>query len=116
MGPVFKDTRSLIASASIDIINARSWIYRRLPWPAQIAYAANATAVGVVLTFTIGSDVQVGPEDPVDAGGTVGIFPNQEEDFSVLVGAANDLLTFLIRNTTVGAIDLQTVIKLTPLI
>ena len=116
MGPVFRDTRTLVASASIDIINARSWIYRRLPWPAQIAYAVNSTLVGTVLTFTIGSDVQVGPEDPVPAGGTVGVFPNQEEDFSVLVGAANDLLTFLIRETAASAPALQTVIKLTPLI
>lgn len=115
VGPVFRDTRTLAANASVDVVNARAWLYRRLPWPAFISYAVNADATAIVLTFTIGSDVQVGPEDPITAGGTAGVFPNQEEDFSTLVGAAGDLLSFLVRETAgVATTDVQTVIKLTP--
>ncbi len=116
-GPVFRDTRTLVASASVDPIDARGWIYRRLPWPATISYALNADAVGAVLTFTVGSDMQVGPEDPIPAGGTAGVFPNQDEDFSDLLGAEQDLLTALIRETVASAVtDIQLVVKLSPLI
>lgn len=117
MGPVFRDTRTLAANASVDPVADRGWIYRRLPWPAQISYALDADAAGAVVTVTIGSDMQVGPEDPIPAGGTAGVFPNQEEDFTTLVGAGGDLLKFLIRETAgVATTDVQLVIKLTPLI
>ncbi len=116
-GPVFRDTRTLAANVSIDPVDARGWIYRRLPWPAQVSYALDADAVGVVITITVGSDMQVGPEDPVPAGGAAGVFPNQDEDFSNLLGAAGDLLTFLVRETAgVATTDINLVIKLNPLL
>lgn len=118
MGPVFMDTRALVASVSIDIINAAAWIYQRLPWPAQLALAANHTgAAGTVLqTVTIGSDVQLGPEFPLDAGGTAGVFPNQAGSFIQLLGAANDLVKIVYRETAAATPTVNTVIRLTPLI
>lgn len=118
MGPVFYDTRALVASASIDVVNAAAWIYRRLPWPAQIAFAADHTGAAgtVVLSIIIGSDTQLGPEFPLTAGGTAGVFPNQAESFIMLLGAAGDLLKVLYRETAAATPTVNSVIKLTPLI
>ncbi len=115
MGPVFYDSRSIAAGAAVDVINASAWIYRRLPWPAALNLAYDTTAVDVVLTATIGSDMQIGPEFPVPAGGTAGVFPTELAQFQELVGAAGDLIQLLFRNTTAGALVVNTVLKLTPL-
>ncbi len=118
MGPVLFDSRALVASVSIDVIDASAWIYRRLPWPAQIAFAADHTgaAATVLMTVVIGSDVQLGPEFPLSAGGTAGVFPNQAESFLQLLGAAGDLLKITYRETAAATPTVNTVIKLTPLI
>ncbi len=118
MGPVFYDSRALVASASIDVVNAAAWIYRRLPWPAQISFAADSTgaAATVLLTLIIGSDTQLGPEMPLTAGGTAGVFPNQAESFIQLLGAAGDLIKVLYRETAAATPTVNTVLKLTPLI
>lgn len=118
MGPVFYDTRALVASSSIDVVDAAAWIYRRLPWPAQISFAADQSGAAgtVLLTIIIGSDTQLGPEFPVGAGGTAGVFPNQAESFIQLLGAAGDLLKILYRETAAATPTVNTVLKLTPLI
>lgn len=117
MGPVFRDTRTLGANATVDVVSARDWIYRRLPWPAQIALAYDADATGVEVAVIIGSDVQVGPEDPVPAGGTAGVFPNQDQDFQALLGAQGDLIKVQYTETTgVATTDVNTVIRLNPLV
>ncbi len=118
MGPVFFDSRVLVASASIDVVDAAAWIYRRLPWPAQIEFAADTTGAArtVLLTLIIGSDTQLGPEFPLAVGGTAGVFPNQAQSFINLLGAANDLIKVLYRETAAATPSVNTVIKLTPLI
>ncbi len=117
MGPVFFDTRLLLPNASVDIIDASAWLYRRLPWPAEVALAIIADGVGSVVTFILGSDTQLGPEFPVGAGGTAGVFPDQLESFSTFLGAEGDLITLLVRETIGAATtDVNTVIKLTPLV
>ncbi len=118
MGPVFYDSRVLVASASIDVVDAAAWIYRRLPWPAQLAYAADTTGAArtVLLTLIIGSDTQLGPEFPLTVGGTAGVYPNQAESFIMLAGAQGDLIKVLYRETAAATPSVNTVIKLTPLI
>lgn len=113
-GPAFFDTRSIAGGAAVDVM--AGWIYRRLPWPAGLMLAYDTTAVGVVATVTVGSDMQIGPEFPVPAGGTAGVFPRELADFQELVGAAGDLITLLFRNTTAGALDVNTVLRTSPLI
>lgn len=117
MGPAFFNTQTLAANASVDIVADASWIYRRLPWPATLAFAQNADAVAIVVTLVIGSDTQLGPEFPVPAGGTAGVFPTEVAEFTDFLGAAGDLITVLVRETAgVATTDIQTVIKLSPLI
>lgn len=116
MGPVFYNSQSIAAGAAVDVVNSAAWIYRRLPWPAALALAYDTTATGVVVTVTIGSDMQIGPEFPVDAGGTAGVFPTELANFQELVGAAGDLISILYRNTTAGALTVNTVLKTSPMI
>lgn len=118
MGPVFYDSRALVASASIDVVDAAAWIYRRLPWPAEIAFAADTTGAAgtVLLSIVIGSDMQIGPENQLTVGGTAGVFPNQAESFIMLMGAAGDLIKVLYRETAAATPTVNTVIKLTPLV
>lgn len=117
MGPVFYDSRVLVLSASIDVVDAAAWIYRRLPWPAtlQIAFDTTAAAATVLASVVIGSDMQIGPEFPVQAGGTAGVFPNQAQSFIELLGAAGDLIKVLYRETAAATPTVNTVIRLTPL-
>ena len=116
MGPAFYNTQTLAASSSIDVVAGASWIYRRLPWPATLSFAQNATLTGVVLTLVLGSDTQLGPEFPVPAGGVAGVFPTQLAEFADFLGAEGDLITVLVRETAAGAPVLNTVIKLSPLV
>lgn len=117
MGPVFYDSRALVASASIDVVDASAWIYRRLPWPAMIQYSADHTGAAgtVLLSLVIGSDMQLGPEMPLAAGATAGVFPNQAQSFIELLGAAGDLIKVLYRETAAATPTVNTVIKLTPI-
>ncbi len=116
MGPVFYDTRALVASASIDIVNASAWIYRRLPWPALLSLAFNHTgAAGTVLVSVIlGSDTQIGPEMPVAAGGTAGVFLTDEGAFVQLLGAQGDEVKIVFRETAAATPTVNTVVKLFP--
>ncbi len=118
MGPVFYDSQVIAAGAAVDVVNAPNlggpWIYRRLPWPAGLAIAIDATALAVVWTVTLGSDMQVGPEFPVPGGGVAGVFPIELAQFNELAGGANDLITVLVRNTSGAGITVNTVIKLQP--
>ncbi len=118
MGPVFYDSRVLVLNASIDVVDAAAWIYRRLPWPAQISIAFDTTAAAgtVLLSMVIGSDMQLGPEMPIPVGGTAGVFPNQAQSFIDLLGAKDDLIKVLYRETAGATPTVNTVIKLTPLI
>ncbi len=117
-GPVFFDSRALVASASIDVVDAAAWIYRRLPWPADLFFAADTTgaAGSVVLSVVIGSDMQLGPEFPLAVGGTAGVFPNQAESFIALAGAAGDLVKILYRETAAATPTVNTVLRTQPLI
>lgn len=107
-----------MASASIDVIDAAAWIYRRLPWPAQLSLAADTTgAAGTVLqTVVIGSDMQIGPEMPTSVGGTAGVFPAAAESFIELLGAKDDLIKILYRETAAATPTVNTVLKTQPLI
>ena len=117
-GPNFYDTRTLTANQLIDVVDQSSWIYRRLPWPAAIFLAFNhdGAAAGVLASVIIGSDTQIGPDFPVPAGGTAGVFPNQDQDYVQLLGAAGDEIKVVYReNGGVATTDVQTVIKLEPI-
>ena len=116
MGPTLRRVTAMTANGTADPIQDADWIYRRLPFNASIAIADDTTgASGTVLRqVTIGSDVQ-GQEAPVSAGGTAGVFPNQEADFDGYVGAIGDQIRVVYRETAGATPSVNTVIKLTPI-
>ena len=115
LGPVFRDTQTLAALATIRPFQDTSWIYRVLPFAAIIFFSLEADAVGVVATFQAGSDVQLGPDSPVQSGATAGVFQNDIEQFDQYLGNAGDEIMVTIRETAnVATTDINLVARLQP--
>lgn len=100
--PSLTFTQSIAAGATFDPLD--QWNYQYVPGPGIVKLNHNATAVGLLATFTSGSD-QLLQEAPVPAGGTSGVIPS---DFTVppivdKVGK-QDRLSIRYRNPTGGAI------------
>lgn len=113
--PSFTWTSAVAAGATWDPIDAAGWMYRYLPYGAVIEIIDNATAVGMVVTRTFGSDT-VQQESPVAAGGTAGVIPSRLAVEPVTEkGAASDLLRVVYRNTTGGPITVNGIIQITRL-
>ncbi len=115
LGPVFRNTQTLAALATVRPFQDTSWIYRILPFAAVIFLSLEADAVGLVATFQAGSDVQLGPDSPVQSGATAGVFQNDIDNFDQYLGSPGDEIMMTIRETTnVATTDLNMVARLQP--
>lgn len=111
--PSFTWSQSVAAGATFDPIDSAGWMYRYLPYKAVIECIDNATAVGMVVTRTFGSDT-IQQESPVAAGGTAGVIPSRLAVEPVTEkGEPSDLLRVVYRNTTAGAITVNGIIQIT---
>lgn len=111
--PSFTWTQSIAAGATFDPIDSAGWMYRYLPYAAVIELITNATAVGVVVGITFGSDT-IQQESPVSAGGTAGVIPSRLNIEPITEkGQPSDLLRVTYRNTTAGAVTVNGIIQLT---
>lgn len=91
------------------------WQYQYLPWPAEVSVMARSTAVGLVNTYTSGSETIV-EESPVQAGGTAGITPAPlNTPVQGWNAAAGDLLKLTYRNTSGAAVTLDGIIEIIPM-
>lgn len=112
--PQFPFTLSVAAGATYQPLSG--WQYEYLPYPALVEVGINATAVGVVATISSGSDV-LQEESPVQAGGTAGVIPSPlNTPYLSDQAAAGDRLKISARNTTGGAITVNGICKVTPLV
>ena len=68
LGPVFRNTQTLGALSTVRPLQDNAWIYRVLPFAAIVFMSLEADATGVVYTFSAGSDIQAGPDEPVQSG------------------------------------------------
>lgn len=105
-------TQSVAAGATYEPLTG--WSYQTVPvgvTAAIVKMLHNATAVGMVCTFITGADNLL-DEDPVPAGGTAGVIPS-DTDVEPLVDEVrgNDFIKLRYRNTTVGAITVNGVIR-----
>ncbi len=115
LGPTFRDTQTMGALATVRPLQDQSWIYRVLPFMATIWLSLEAEVVGLVFTLTAGSDVQAGPDQPVQAGATAGVFQNDNNLFDQYLGGQGDEIQITIRETTnVATIDFNLVVRLQP--
>lgn len=111
--PYFTWSQALAAGATFDPLDSAGWMYRYVPYPAIVEVIDRATAVGVVVTRTFGSDT-IQQESPVSAGGTAGVIPSRLNIEPVTEKAnGTDLLRVVYRNTTGGAVNVEGLIELT---
>lgn len=83
------------------------WQYEYIPVGAVLQLLHRATAVGLVCTFTAGSDT-LQEEAPVSAGGTAGSLPSPLDVPAITDQvAAGDRIKLRYRNTTGGAITVD---------
>ena len=115
LGPVFRNTQTLAALATVRPMQDNAWIYRVLPFAAVVWFSLEADAVGVVYMFSAGSDIQAGPEEPVQSGAVAGVFQNDNNFFDQYLGSPGDELQLVIRETSnVATTDINLVVRLEP--
>jgi len=109
--PAFTWSQSIAAGATFDPLD--NWQYRYAPYRALMELFHRATAAGIVVTVTTGSDT-VQEESPVTAGGTAGQIPSRLNVEPVTDKVdAGDLLKVRYRNTTAGALTVDGQIAIT---
>lgn len=112
--PSFIFSNSVAAGATDTPLTG--WQYVYLPWPAEVTVMARSTAIDMVQTYTSGSETIV-EESPVQAGGTAGTTPSPlNTPVQGWQAAAGDLLKLSFRNTSVGAITVDGIIEVVPLV
>ena len=115
LGPVFRNTQTLGALATVRPLQDNAWIYRVLPFMAVIWFSLEADAVGTVFTLSAGSDIQAGPDMPVQSGATAGVFQNDNNFFDQYLGSPGDEISLTIRETSnVATTDINLVVRLEP--
>jgi hypothetical protein len=114
--PRLQYSRSVAAGASDLPISALGWQYEFLPWPAEVVIMQRATAAGMKETVSSGSEV-IAEEQDMQAGGTAGVTPSPLNTTPLsFVAAAGDRLKVVNRNTSAGAITVDGLILVNPLI
>jgi len=114
LGPTFRNTQTMVANATVRPLQDNAWIYRVLPLAAVIWFNLEATAVGVVFTLSAGSDIQAGPDQPVQSGATVGVFQQDNNLYDQYLGSPGDEISLTIRETVGGTPDINLVVRLEP--
>ncbi len=111
--PRFTFSTLMVANGTIRPLDG--WQYEYLPWPAEVQVLARSTLVGVVNTYTSGSETIV-EESPVQAGGTIGVIPSSlNTPIQGWYGAAGDRLKLSYRETAGTAPTIDGIIEITPL-
>ncbi len=111
--PSFIYTQAVLTGATFTPLVG--WQYQYLPWPAEVTVMSRGTAVGMVQTYTSGSETIV-EESPVQAGGTAGVTPAPlNTPVQGWHAAMGDLLKLSFRNTTGGTITVDGIIEVVPL-
>lgn len=110
--PTLTWTQSVAAGATYQPLNG--WQYEYIPFGGAIRILTDATAVGMVVTITSGSDT-LQERSPVGAGGTAGVLPSNLDvpEITDMV-AAGDRQKILYENTTGGAVTVNGFIEYQP--
>jgi len=91
------------------------WQYEYLPWPAEVTVMSRSTLVGLVQTYTSGSETIV-EESPVQAGGTIGVTPAPlNTPVQGWHAAAGDRLKLTFRETAGSTPTVDGIIEIVPL-
>jgi hypothetical protein len=111
-GAALQFTQSIAAGATFDPLE--TWNMQYVKRPGFVKLNHNATAVGLLCTFTSGTD-QIFQESPVPAGGVSGVIPSDYTVPPVIDRVdSGDRLSLRYRNPTGGAIIVNGNIDYTP--
>lgn len=102
--PKLSWSQSIAAGAVFLPISSAGWQYEYVPMGGIISLLHRATAVGIVVTVTTGSET-LQERSPVSAGGTAGVMPSAL-DVPALVDevAQGDRVKIGYENTSLGAV------------
>lgn len=110
--PSLNWTQSVLAGAIYQPL--LGWQYEYVPRGGVIKVLTDASAVGIVLTLTAGSDTLM-ERSPVPAGGAAGVIPSSFDvdpmTDEVMMG---DRIKALYENTTGGAVNVNGRIEYLP--
>lgn len=111
--PSFIFSQIMVANGTITPLTG--WQYEYLPWPAEVTVMSRATTVGVVQTFTSGSETIV-EESPTQGGGTIGVTPSPlNTPVQGWHAAAGDRLKLTFREVLAGTPTVDGIIEVIPL-
>ena len=107
--PVIRRETTVPANSQVDNVITGS-IYEFMPRNAALDIGNTASAAGLVVTINSGSDTVL-EEAPVNPTGNPPVIP---DDMDVQdVAAAGERLVIKVRNTTAGALTLNTLVRIT---
>jgi len=113
--PSLSFSRSVGAGATDLPLSALAWTFEQLPYPAAVRVFLRTTATGVLARIRAGSE-EVQDETPVQSGGTAGVTPSALNTTPTeFVAGAGDRLAVAIRNTTGGALTVDGLVQVEPL-
>lgn len=92
--------QNIAANATYEPLSG--WQYEYLPFPALVEIAYIASATGMVVSVSSGSD-QLAEEQPVSGGGTDGTLPAFDQPMLEDLAAAGDRLKIRFRETAGAA-------------
>lgn len=108
--PTMTDVRSVAANAKVDNVLSGK-VYEFMPFDGEVRFGLVASAVGMRATVISGSDVL---QDDQEISGA-NRFPTDPDDFALTdIAAGGERLVVALRNTTAGAITVNTVVKIEP--
>ena len=118
MSVEFLEVDNIASGATVDIfvdaLTGESQS-RFIDRASQVTIAIEADAVGIELTLTSGKRTIV-PRSTLDAGGTVGVFPNiNEKAFSFFAAAGEILRGFLRETAAVATTDVMATVSVDPI-
>jgi hypothetical protein len=107
-------TASIAAGGTLTPLT--DWQYERVPAAGQVTLNINAGAVGILASFSAGSDTLM-ERGPVSANGTTGELPTAFNTPTVTdLVSAGDKLKLEIDNPTGGAIVVNGFVDYTPIL
>lgn len=107
--PTIRDSRSVAANSTVYPLQGSQ--YEFMSQNAKVEFAIIGSAAGIQASVFSGSDV-LQQAAPITVKATPALYP---DDFMIEdVAAAGERISVEIRNTTGGAITVETIVRITP--
>lgn len=110
--PQFNFTQ--VVGIGATVFPLENWNQVRPKQRGLLELMINGTATGCLMNLTTGSEQIVSPDTAVGAGGVAGVLPSRlNNEPTVDMVEANEVITLQVRNPTAGAITINGIAVLT---